>query len=523
MLKLMTLSRALVAAALLLSTASTHAIPPGEAPDIEVFVAGSADQGRLLENLMRLASGVPGTPNICQTGTLDIYRGTIDGTTKHVFYCLTSEHIDGVPSGLRLAVHKSSAGSSEGVAPVATGQLISYIDLENLPETEACQNPARVLHKGNLAAYNARSKCGGNGKLAAPNLGVSDIEPALLGRDTTGLSFRSQSQIVWGLPVSKNFRNALQAIQGLVPADVAHDASIRETEQNMPSLTAAQVASIFAGSIDSWSQLYDRHGNPSYLSPDLPVHPPLRRDLSGTRPGAYQPDSSGGQKVYVCRRTSRSGTQAAYEIHYLKRRCLKDAPHFVAANDGSTNTDGGDVEALVRRPDPAGRVFAGKDTSDVRACLDAHDEHNRWAVGIFSTENVGDNLSSEFRHIRVDGYAPTLINAHRGVWPHVSEPTLQWRISERWRLETSQEGRTLQFIKRNVGKPRVLSALNVVARHPWGQGGFLAIPEDTSDLNSVPVTPESLLDYPIAGISRSEAPTRDCQVPLIRGSSSAAH
>ena len=519
----MTFSRALAATALLFSATSTHAIPPDRPPEVEVFVAGSADQGRLLRNLMRLASGVPGTPNICQTGTLDIYRGTIDGTLKHTFYCLTSEHIDGVPSGLRLAVHKSSAGSSEGIAPVANALPIAFIDLQNLPNTDACQVPVRVLHEGNLAAYNERNDCGGQGKLAAPSLGVSDIEPALLGRDTTGLSFRSQSQIVWGLPVSKNFRNALQAIQGLVPADVAHDASIRETEESMPSLTATQIASIFSGSIDSWSQLYDGRGNPSYLSPDLPVRPPARRDLSGTRPGAYQPDSNGGQKVYVCRRTSRSGTQAAYEIHYLKRRCLQDAPHFVAADDGSTNVDGGDVDTLVRRPDPAGRVYAGRDTSDVRACLDAHDEYNRWAVGIFSTDNVGDNLSNEFRHIRVDGFAPTLINAHRGVWPHVSEPTLQWRTSERWRLEASQEGRALQFIKRNIGKPGVLSALNITARHSWGQGGFLAIPEDSIDLEDLPITPESLLEHPIAGISHSEAPTRGCQVPLIRGSSSAAY
>lgn len=516
----MTLTRALAAAALSLSAASTHAIPPDEPPEIEIFVAGSTAQDASLENLMRLRSGIAGTPNVCQTGTLDLYRGEIEGTRKRVYYCLTSEHIDGVPSGLRLAVHKSSAGSEEGVTPVASARRIAFIDLENLPDSETCTQPARVLHTGNLAAYNDRYGCGGEGKMATPSLGISDIEPALLGKDTTGLQFRSKSQIVWGLPVSKNFRNALQALQGLVPADVAHDASIRETEDNMPSLTAAQVASIFAGTVSSWSQLYDRRGNPSYLSPDLPVRPPDRRDLSGTRPGAYQPDANGGQKVYVCRRTTSSGTQAAYETHYLKRRCLKGAPHFVTADDGSDHQAGGDPERLVRRPDPAGRVFAGKSTSAVRACLDAHDEYNRWAVGMFSTENVGDNLSNEFRFIRVDGFAPTLINAHRGLWPHVSEPTLQWRSASRVWLETSYEGRTLLFLQRNIGKPRVLSALNARARHPWGEGGYLALPESAATLHDVPVTADSLRDFPIAGVSRT---TQDCQVPLVRGHSSAAY
>ncbi len=496
-----------------------YAIPPDQPPEIEVFIAGSTTQDASLENLMRLTSGIPGTPNVCQTGSLDVYRGKINGIEKRVYYCLTSEFIDGVPSGLRLAVHKSSAGSGEGVAPVANAQQISYIDLENLPEDNNCSTPSRILHSGDLAAYSNRTDCGGGGKLAVPGLGVSDIEPTLLGKDTSRLSFRSKSQIIWGLPVSKNFRNALQALQGLVPADVAHDSPERESEQNMPSLTSAQVASIFSGAIQSWSQLYDSRGNPSYLSPDLPVHPPELRDLSGTRPGAYQPTPRGGQTVYVCRRTSKSGTQAAYETQYLKRRCFQGAPDFVSADDGSDPLVGGNPELLVRRPDPAGRVFAGNDTSAVRACLDAHDEFNRWGIGMFSTENVGDNLRNEFRFIRVDGYAPTLINAHRGLWSHVSEPTMQWRSATRPQMETSREGRTLLFLQANIGKPRVLSALNAGAEHPWGQGGYLAIPDRASRMDKVPVTTESLLEFPVAGVSRT---SQDCQVSLVRGASSAA-
>ena len=84
----------------LVAASAAHAIPPDEPPEIEVFVAGSAGQDSSLESLMRLTAGVPGTPNVCQTGTLDIYRGMIDGVKKSVFYCLTSEHVDGVPAGI---------------------------------------------------------------------------------------------------------------------------------------------------------------------------------------------------------------------------------------------------------------------------------------------------------------------------------------------------------------------------------------------------------------------------------------
>ncbi len=513
---------ALLAPALLLGSQS-YALPPDEPPDIELFISGSGAQDGALENLMRLKAGAEGTPNICQEGSLDIFEGIIDGTRKRVYYCLTGENVTGVPADRRLAVHKSSGGSPEGVVPVARSKQLKFMDLSNLSEDDACRAAKRILQTGDLAAFGLHKNCGGSSKQAAAHAGITDIEPALLGEDTTGLTMRSKAQLVWGLPVSKNFRNALQAIQGLIPADVAHDAEIRETPEKMPSLTSAQIASIFAGAVDSWSQLYDRAGNPIYLSPDLPVEAPDLPDMSGTSPGAYQPTDLGGQRVYVCRRTANTGAQAAYEIHYLKRRCLQDAPLFVAADDGSDHQNGGDPELLVRKPDPAGRVFAGKDTAAVRACLDAHDEYNRWAIGIFSTENIGNNLSNEFRHIRVDGYAPSLVNAHRGLWPHVSESTLQWRTADRGQLEISDEGRTLQFLKRNMGKARVLSALNASFEHPWGQGGYLAIPETAAETRSVPVTTESLRESPVAGVIQQDKSMRNCHVPFIRGSSSAAH
>ena len=201
--KILTLSCCLA-----LPTAS-FALPPDESPEIELFISGSSAQDGSLENLMRLVSGGDDTPNICQDGTLDIYRGTIDGTRKRVYYCLTSDKLRGVPAGKRLAVHKSSGGSGEGVDPVANARPIRFIDLDNLPDNDACRQPSRVLFTGNLAAYSNRRECGGVGKLAVPQVGISDIDPELLGQDAEGLSLYSQSQLVWGLPVSKNFRNAL--------------------------------------------------------------------------------------------------------------------------------------------------------------------------------------------------------------------------------------------------------------------------------------------------------------------------
>src|SRR5262245_49962328 len=114
--------RRLVAALLMSGTAGTAAaLPPAPAPQVELYLSGATAQDEALENLMRLKPGIPGASNLCEPGTLDIYRGKIDGTAKRVFYCRTSGNVPGLPAGLRLAVHKSSGGSGEGVTPVSGG------------------------------------------------------------------------------------------------------------------------------------------------------------------------------------------------------------------------------------------------------------------------------------------------------------------------------------------------------------------------------------------------------------------
>src|SRR5262249_38664306 len=151
----------------------------------------------------------------------------------------------------------------------------------------------------------------------------------------------------------------------LVPSSVPHDDPLRDTEANMPTLSRSQVAGIFAGKITGWTQIYDAEGTPLFASKKLAAAPPSNPDAGGATPGAYRPDPMTGKAVYVCRRIASSGTQASYEVHYLRNRCIADAPKFVAPNDGSDLNTGGDPEKLVRTPTPEGTVFAGVGTSDV--------------------------------------------------------------------------------------------------------------------------------------------------------------
>jgi hypothetical protein len=490
------------------------ALPPSPSPQVELFISGSSAQDEALENLMRLSAGISGAPNICAAGTLDIYRGTIHGTANRVFYCQTTLVVRGLPAGLRLAIYKSSGGSGDGVTPVSAATPLRFIDLAKLPEVPGCLVGTAERATSDFVAYRNHTGCNGEGRPAVPRAGLSDVNPELVGGVTAPLTVRAQNQIVWGLPVSKNLRNALQTIQGLVPATMPHDDPGRDTEAAMPTLARAQVAALFAGAVRSWDEFYDSKGTPLTQSSFLGLGPPADPDASGASPGAYRPDRVTGRTVYVCRRIETSGTQASYEVHYLRARCEPDAPPFLKPDDGSDELTGGDVNRLVRIAHPAGRVFAGLGTSDVRDCLDAHAQFNRWAVGILSTESVGNNGNRKFRFVKVDGAAPTLLNAYLGRWPHVTEQAMQWRHSFDPALESTNEGRVLRFVSTNLGLPRVIAALNSGFVHPWGQGGYLAPAHSGFPPPVPPVTADALRVNPVGSLTRSLGRLNNCGEPL---------
>ena len=510
--------RQMVAALLALGlTQQLEALPPEPPAQIELFLSGSTAQDEALENLVRLSAGLAGAPNLCEPQSLDVYRGMIGGVAKRVYYCRTSGNVPGVPPGMRLAIHKSSGGSGEGVTPVSASTAISYLDLGKLPVAGTCRTAIPVRGSAEFSGYTNHVGCDGAGKLAVPRAGLADVNPELVGGVTAALTVHALTQIVWGLPVSKNFRNALQAIQGLVRNTIPHDDPSRDTEEAMPSLSRAQVAAVFAGTISSWDQFFDSQGTPLTRSSFLAPGPPRDPDAAGASPGAYLPDRVTGSVVYVCRRINSSGTQAAYETHYLRSRCVDGVPPFVSANDGSDGVTGGDPRKLVRIAHPRGRVFAGVGTGDVRDCLDAHNHFNRWAVGLLSTESVGNNGDREFRYVRVDGAAPTLLNAAFGRWSHVTEQSIEWRHSFNPSLATTNEGRVLAFVAAHMGLPRVIAALNTGFVHPWGQGGYLIPPSSGFPPPKPPVTAESLLTNPVGSVSLSTGRLNNCAEPLLVG------
>ncbi|MHA7817975.1 MAG: hypothetical protein ACX93N_15990 [Pseudohaliea sp.] len=513
-----TVVRRLPVAILVLVAASAWGFPAEEAPDLRLYIAGSSAQDRLIEGLLRLRDDLPDTPALCAAGTLDVYQGRAGGSRQRVFLCRTTDAIPGIAAGLRLALFKSSGGSGDGVVPLLAETPTPFLRQREL--AQGCAGRNRVLPSGALSAYTVHVDCETTITRVIPDAGISDLEPVMFAADTGALETHPLTQLVWGLPVSRNFRNALQALQGLVSAEVPHDDPARESLAAMPTLNSAQLASIFAGVVESWSAFYDQAGDPITASAQLPPPPPLsRRDLSGTSPGAYRPAPSSGDRIYLCRRIESSGTQLAFALHYLRRGCTAPSPAFAAPDDGSNGIAGGEVSALLDRALPAGRVNAGRGSADVRACLDYHDDHNRWAIGMLSTENIGDYLGAEYRHVRVDGYAPTLLNAHRGYWRHVSTGSIQW-LREREADFAEEERKILNYLAAYLGQPAVLSSLNRAFRHSWGQGGYLGGVNAGNRPVEAPITAATLEERPLAGVSYEHfGEPRSCLPPLLSGPS----
>ncbi len=517
---LVRLQRVGVRCAIAMACSAAWGFPATEPPDLKVYIAGSSAQDRLIEGLLRLRDDLEDVPALCAAGTLDIYQGSAGGARQRVFLCRTANAIPGVPAGKKLALFKASGGSGDGVTPLLARQALPFLRQQAL--SGGCEGSNRVLPTGNLSPYTQHVGCRTALDLVVPDAGISDLEPAMFAAGTETLEAHPLTQLVWGLPVSRNFRNALQALQGLVPAEVPHDDPAREAEAVMPTLSSTQLRSVFAGAVERWSAFYDGDGAPITESGLLPEPPATGRDLSGTRPGAYRPDRAAGDRIYLCRRIDSSGTQVAYAMHYLRQGCTEKAAAFVAPNDGSDGTTGGDTGALVDREAPAGTVHAGRGSSNVRRCLDSHDDHNRWAIGMLSTENVGNYLAEEYRHIRIDGYAPTLINAHRGLWRHLSTASIQWR-ADRDASEGDARPEILAYLAAYLGQPAVLSNLNRAFRHPWGQGGYLGAVDSAEDEVDAPVTARSLDRRPVAGVSYTHAgDPHSCLPPMLSGTSSIA-
>jgi ABC-type phosphate transport system substrate-binding protein len=296
-------------------------------------------------------------------------------------------------------VKDSSGGSGNGISPLINRTALPFVN----------------VFAANVATCSGVSNCQ---TTAIPDLGLSDEEPALLVAagaatgDVSKLNAYGLNVVTFGTPVTLGLWNALQAAQvasGKLPSSCT---SSNTSEACTPSLTKAQIASIFSGNAVDWSEF-----------------------------GLTNTSGTGDNTIYVARRVGTSGTQTGSRVFFLNDPCAANVAQFVAGN----STDANNAPSACAGATASGTVYEASGSGNVETCLTNHQRNNRWAIGINSTEFPGVGSADQTadctpgtttcsatakvnndqyqRHIKIDGYAPTLFNVatgHYGDWVEAS-------------------------------------------------------------------------------------------------------
>lgn len=476
---------AIATAAAAAACTTANALPISQyatSANVNVYLSGStAIDNTLLNEATVLAA--PG--GVCQGGTLDVYYvGTVGSYSNRLFYC-TGSATSGA-TGQPIAIFKeSNVGSANGVVPLiaaAQGQApaVTFINPAAIAADASCSITASVAatSNGDYAGYTNHSGCNAADVIPeTPTGGYADVEANIL-RTPTGGTFSTTQigqylvqatdiDVVWGVAVTKNLYYALQTAEHLSDGTMIATCNTLNNDSALcaPSLSKAQVAGIFSGNINSWTQL-----------------------------GLSNP--SGDNNVYLCRRDKGSGTEASFEAYFLNARCSNNA-NVPMQNESTVNTT----------TSPA-TVWANGGTSGIRKCLQsffsggtlsayysslaATEPGNQYALGIMSSEikqadltNAGDS----FRLVAVDGVLPTLKNAVNGFDPY-------WSTGAAYQVKSTFPGApsgtaliVLNNITKLLGQPAWTSISNAAyAGLPWGNGGDLA-PADNYFATNPPLLP----------------------------------
>ncbi len=415
--------------------------------------------------------------NSCSANTLDTYRTDAAGKTYYLWTCETNNAAPNfvLSSGnTKIAIHKNTNSSNDGVVTLAQNGPLAFLQVSDVQGAGVCAvNPTVVAATSTIPSYKIYS-CGtsagnaGVGTLTQPSrFGFSDSEPKQF--STTAAPLLTSAYpltIVFGIPVTTNVRNALQTAQGFSAGD--------ETEAGMPSLSSAQINSLFTGKFTSWSNL-------------------------GISVGS---DNS----IYFVRRSAGSGTTRAFDATFVTDFCIPGATPITSAATLSTAT----LPAQCTSTALGGGAALQAGTSDDMAnCLSSYNNNGGvGAIGYLSTDYLPGSTDG-YRWIKVDGYAPKILNVADGKWKDWSEEALNFVKAQPLTGDdasfyatikaTSSSGTLLSEIAKNLPQTTsgqwtggVMGALpNRQNVSGWGlvAGASLAVPRTDASVLAYPANP----------------------------------
>ena len=332
--------------------------------------------------------------NSCNANTLDTYRTDAGGRTYYLWTCETNNTAPNfvLSSGnTKIAIHKNTNSSNDGVVTLSQNGSLAYLQVSDLVGTGVCAvNPTVVPASSTIPSYKVYS-CGtsagnaGVGTLSQPSrFGFSDSEPKQFSTTAAPLLTSAYPlSIVFGIPVTTNVRNALQTAQGLTAGD--------ESEAGMPSLTSAQVNSLFTGKFLTWANLGITVGTDN--------------------------------NVYFVRRGATSGTTRAFDATFITDFCIPGATAISSATTLVTSTLPAQCTSTANG---GGAALQAGTSDDMANCLTSYNNNGGvGAIGYLSTDYL-PGTSDGYRWIKVDGYAPKLLNVIDGKWKDWSEEAINF-------------------------------------------------------------------------------------------------
>jgi ABC-type phosphate transport system substrate-binding protein len=509
--------------------AAVAMVAAGNAAAIQVHTTGTVDF------VVNISGATASTFTIREVVTNEICDSQIDvynSDENWVVACVVKPEFQVGTEATSVLFRKADTGSSGGVGPLDLSLPVPM----TLPGADCAAVPGSSPQEwecSNDPAPIAVSDLPNGIVNTIPDIGTSDVEPALFTGSLAGSSgsfqnlssvdTRALAGLGFGVVATTSLRNALQEMQ--FPGVDTWTIEMRESQEYMPSLTSSTLRSLFTGQVASWNDLKNGDGQGLFEVVNF-------ADGSVIVP-------TGGPQVHVCRRAAGSGTHATIAAEILGTNCaVGQTASMVSLLGGLDETTAPGVTE-VRGSSDMSRCLNAAETGVISGSYRGNNNPatNVWAIGYQSLEKGaltivdGMAMSSEdlaeeadhFRFIKIDGYAPTLDNIHRGQYTIFSQSSMQTRgdtAGPKWNDSIVAAGAQAQVqavfekIAADVGDASTLDELNALPEfaHNFAlggvPGGWLGDPRNPNN------TPDLKLDgiNPVNSYSRAFVNT--CQNPI---------
>ena len=463
------------------------------ANQLTLRISGSSAHDKGLLQLLRLTPA--GGAEICALNTLDVYTSGSSDTqpgNDTIYFCTAGANSGFTAGTKRLAILKrSGGGSGTGVGGLIKAGTVALDDGTSINSNFLNPTNATVvawagvaqaasgnfsgftMHKGITNTLTVASATGADVGISdeEPNIFKKIFNPDLKNSEMAALTVKGISSVIFGVPVTRGIYERLQAVEFATTnvcnpnnasyGNITNAASNANLDACMPSLSRAQLQGLYTGNIGDWSQLTSSHTDG--LNVATATTPDYSTALVDTQ-------------IYLERRVSSSGTQKGFEIYFNGEGCLDGAQSFLTTS---------------------ATVVQNSSGSTIPANMKNHDVAGRGALGILSSEVVVDVTgvtdsatgAGKWRFIKVNGAAPTVLNAVKGSYDLFYESTLQYRnatVNTLAALSVAKKA-VADAIGAKLGLPNVVNDLNVAFTQTYGRGGLLGNAVDNAA--DAPVAP----------------------------------